>query len=255
MFGTTTTAFAATHSSTTATTNLVTGTVTAIPVNQKPVQVFLQTNLQFQDNVADQPFTVVILDQASGTRLLSQKETTGDNPGQVITVGKRQQKLLTSTAPSDWLVNIEANGQTLAFAPIAPGTDTATFSDTEGTMTTGSSSTSSATTVTGSVEVFNSNTNTFPVAISLKAAQAANQQLFVTITDQATGAQILHQREQTNALGVITDGNAVIDNVQGLTTIPNTWEVIVTDANGNKLATAPFKSTGFVTIATLDATN
>jgi hypothetical protein len=92
------------------------------------------------------------------------------------------------------------------------------------------------------------------VALNLNIANFANQQFFVNVTDSATGKQVLHQIEDTDGNGA-NDASTVINGLQGLTAIPNTWTTTITDTQGNTLGSATFVANGATAVATLTATS
>jgi hypothetical protein len=142
---------------------------------------------------------------------------------------------------------------TITFPPLAVGATGGTTTTPTATTTTGTTTTTN--TATGTVSAtLDTNAGNAQVALNLNIANFANQAFFVNITDSATGNQILHQMENTDGNGA-NAAATVINNLQGLTTIPATWNVSVTDANGNVLGSATMVSNGAVAIATLTATS
>jgi hypothetical protein len=136
---------------------------------------------------------------------------------------------------------------TLTIPPVAAGGTTTTTPTATTTTTTN--------TATGTVSAtLDTNAGNAQVANNINIANFANQQFFVNITDSATGKQVLHQSENTDGNGANATA-AVINGLQGLTAIPATWNVSITDANGNVLGSAPMVSNGVTGTATLTATS
>jgi hypothetical protein len=141
---------------------------------------------------------------------------------------------------------------TLTVPPVAAGATTTT---TPTATTTTGTTTTTTNTATGNVSAtLDTNAGNAQVAINLNIANFANQAFFVNITNSATGAQVLHQMENTDGNGANATAS-VINGLQGLTAIPATWNVTVTDANGNVLGAAPMVSNGVTGTATLTATS
>jgi hypothetical protein len=141
----------------------------------------------------------------------------------------------------------------ITFPPLAVGATGGTTTTPTATTTTGTTTTTN--TATGTVSAtLDTNAGNAQIANNLNIANFANQQFFVNITDSATGNQVLHQAENTDANGANATA-AVINGLQGLTAIPTTWNVSVTDANGNVLGSAPMVSNGATGTATLTATS
>jgi hypothetical protein len=108
---------------------------------------------------------------------------------------------------------------------------------------------------TGTVNAtLDANAGNAQVALNLNIANFANQQFFVNVTDSATGKQVLHQMEDTDGNGA-NDASTVINGLQGLTAIPNTWTATITDTQGNTLGSATFASNGATAVATITATS
>src|SRR5581483_1944329 len=104
--------------------------------------------------------------------------------------------------------------------------------------------TTTTNTATGTVSAtLDTNAGNAQVANNINIANFANQQFFVNITDSATGKQVLHQPENTDGNGANATAS-VINGLQGLTAIPATWNVTITDANGNTLGGAPMVANG-----------
>ena len=123
-----------------------------------------------------------------------------------------------------------------------------------GTTTGTGTTTTTTNTATGTVNaILDTNAGTAQVSPNINIANFANQQFFVNVTDSATGTQLLHQAENTDANGA-SAATTTINNLQGLTAIPATWVASITDANGNALGSANFVSNGATAVATLAAT-
>jgi hypothetical protein len=144
---------------------------------------------------------------------------------------------------------------TTSTTPVTTSTTPVTTATTPVATTTTPVATTTAQTTTGNVAAtLDTNAGTAQLALNLTFNNFANQQFMLTITDQATGKQLLQQSENT-------DGNsanatsAVINGLQGLTTIPNTWVASITDANGTTLGSAPFVSNGTTATATFTTTS
>lgn len=136
---------------------------------------------------------------------------------------------------------------TITLTPVAAGGTTAATP----TMTTTGGTTTTTSAATGTVNaILDTNAGTAQVALNLNITNFANQQFFVDITDSAAGTQLLHQMENTDGNGA-NAASTVINNLQGVTTIPATWKVTITDANGNMLGSATFTSNGATAVATL----
>ena len=113
--------------------------------------------------------------------------------------------------------------------------------------------TTTAQAVTGSVAAtLDTNAGTAQLALNLNFNNFANQQFTVNVTDQATGKQLLQQPENTDGNSA-NAASTVINGLQGLTAIPNTWVASITDANGNAFGSAPFVSNGATATATFSA--
>jgi len=123
------------------------------------------------------------------------------------------------------------------------------------TTTTGTTTTTTTTnTATGTVNaILNTNAGTAQISTNLNIANFANQAFFVNVTDSATGTQLLHQMENTDANGA-NAATTTINNLN-IATIPATWVATITDANGNTLGSANFVSNGATAVATLTATS
>ncbi len=123
------------------------------------------------------------------------------------------------------------------------------------TTTTGTTTTTTTNTATGTVNaILNTNAGTAQISPNINIANFANQQFFLNVTNSATGTQLLHQSENTDANGA-NAATTTINGLQGVTTIPATWVASITDANGNTLGSANFVSNGATAVATLTATS
>jgi hypothetical protein len=119
----------------------------------------------------------------------------------------------------------------------------------------GNANNGTANKATGTVNAtLDANAGNAQVALNLNIANFANQQFFVNVTDSATGKQVLHQMEDTDGNGA-NDASTVINGLQGLTAIPNTWTATITDTQGNTLGSATFASNGATAVATITATS
>ncbi len=77
------------------------------------------------------------------------------------------------------------------------------------------------------------NAGNAPVALNITYPNHANQQINVNIvTDSCTGTSVLQQPENTDGASANT-ANTVINNLQGLTALPNNWFFTVTDPQQN----------------------
>jgi hypothetical protein len=140
---------------------------------------------------------------------------------------------------------------TITTTPL-PANATATATTT--TTTTGTTTTTTTNTATGTVNaILNTNAGTAQISTNINIANFANQTFFVNVTDSATGTQLLHQMENTDANGANV-ATTTINNLN-IAAIPNTWVATITDANGNMLGSANFVSNGATAVATLTATS
>jgi hypothetical protein len=144
---------------------------------------------------------------------------------------------------------------TIVTTPLPVGAATPTTVVTGVTPTVAATTVTTTNTATGNVSaILDTNAGTAQIAINLNIANFANQAFFVNVTDSATGTQLLHQMENTDGNGANAT-SSVINGLQGLAAIPNTWIATVTDANGNALGSAAFVSNGATAVATITATS
>jgi hypothetical protein len=153
-------------------------------------------------------------------------------------------------------ITLTTNGNGVVTSATINTTPTAATATATATTTTTSTTTTNSTTntVTGTVTAtLNTNAGTAQVTQNLTIANFANQQYTLNITDSSTGKQLLQQAENTGANGT-NNATTTINNLQGTTTIPNTWVVSIT-ANGTTLASATMSSNGTTATATFTATS
>jgi hypothetical protein len=148
-------------------------------------------------------------------------------------------------------ITVTTDGNGVATAATINGTPAAA----NGAAGAGAGATTTTTqAVTGNVAaILDTNAGTAQLALNLNFNNFANQQFTVNVTDQATGKQILQQPENTDGNSA-NAASTVINGLQGLTAIPNTWVASITDANGNALGSAPFASNGATATATFSTT-
>ncbi len=120
--------------------------------------------------------------------------------------------------PNPVTVQMDGNGVVIAATITLPGTATGGVSQ----IATGNA------TIT-----LNANAGTANLAANVTFANHPNQQISLNVvTNSCTGTALLKQAENTNGNGQVM-ANTVINNLRGVTTIPNNWFFTVTDPMQN----------------------